>query len=74
MSVYPFVRDAAFEPEIIEVMTGAYEELLGELELADREDPLAEVIAKEVIEAARLGVHDVVEMRLWVLNSLDKPH
>jgi hypothetical protein len=74
MNVYPLMRDAVFEPEIIRVMTGAYEELLGELELADRDDPLAEVIAKEVIEAARLGVHDVVEMRLWVLNSLGKPH
>ena len=48
--------------------------MLGELRLADRDDALAEVIAKEVIEAARLGVDDVVEMRLWVLNSLDKPH
>jgi hypothetical protein len=74
MNVYPLMREAVFEPEIIRVMTGAYEELLGELELADRDDPLAEVIAKEVIEAARLGVHDVVEMRLWVLNSLGKPH
>jgi hypothetical protein len=74
MNVYPFLRDAVFEPEIIQVMAGAYEELLGELELADRDDPLAEVIAKEVIEAARLGVLNVVEMRLWVLNSLGKPH
>jgi hypothetical protein len=31
---------------------GASEELLGELQLADRDDPLAEVIAKEVIERA----------------------
>jgi hypothetical protein len=74
MTVYPFVRDAAFEPEIIEVMTGAYEELLGELKLADRDDPLTEVIAMELMEAARLGVHDVAEMRLWVLNTLGRPH
>ena len=74
MNVYPFLRDAVFDPEIIQVMAGTYEEVLGELKLADRDDPLAEVIAKEVIEAARLGVHDVVEMRLWVLNSLGKPH
>ena len=74
MSVFPFLREAVFEPEIIQVMAGTYEEVLGELKLADRDDPLAEVIAKEVIEAARLGVDDVVEMRLWVLNSLDKPH
>jgi hypothetical protein len=74
MAVYPFLRDAVFEPEIIQVMTGTYDELLGELELTDRDDPLAEVIAKEVIEAARLGVQDVAEMRQWVLNSLGKLH
>jgi hypothetical protein len=74
MTVYPLERNSVFEPEIIQVMAGVYEEVLGELRLADRDDPLAEVIAKGVIEAARLGVDDVVEMRLWVLNSLDKPH
>jgi hypothetical protein len=72
MTVY--LREAVFDPEIIQVMAGAYEELLGALELANRDDPFAEVVAKEVIEAARLGVHDIVEMRLWVLNSLGKPH
>jgi hypothetical protein len=74
MTVYPFLREAVFEPEIIQVMAGTYEKLLGDLELVDRDDPLAEAIAKEVIEAARLGVHDVAEMRLWVLNALGKPH
>ena len=74
MTVYPLERNSVFEPEIIQVMAGVYEEVLGELRLADRDDALAEVIAKEVIEAARRGVDDVVEMRLWVLTSLDKPH
>ena len=73
MTVYPLERNSVFEPEIIQVMAGVYRSV-GELRLADRDDALAEVIAKEVIEAARLGVDDVVEMRLWVLNSLDKPH
>ena len=74
MTVYPLAREAVFGPEIIQVMAGVYEVVLGDLELADRSDPFAEVIAKEVIEAARLGMHDVAEMRLWVLNSLGKPH
>ena len=74
MTVYPLERNSVFEPEIIQVMAGVYEQVLGALELADRNDPFAEVIAKEVIEAARQGVHDGVEMRLWVLNSLGKPH
>ena len=65
MTVYPLERNSVFEPEIIQVMAGVYEEVLGELRLADRDDALAEVIAKESIEAARRGVDDVVEMRLW---------
>ena len=67
-------REAVFEPEIIQVMAGAYEELLGDLELLDRNDPFTEVVAKEVIEAARLGLHDVPAMRQWVLDTLGKPH
>ena len=55
-------------------MTGTYEKLMDDLELVDRDDPLTEVIAKGVIEAARLGVHDGAEMCLSVLNALGKPH
>jgi hypothetical protein len=70
MSVSLFVREAVFGPEIIKVMTGAFEELLGDLEVADRNDPFAEVIAKEVLRAARLGVRDVAEMHRQVLCAL----
>jgi hypothetical protein len=70
MGVSPFVREAVFDPEIIQVMAGAYEELLGDLEVADRNDPFAEVIAKEVLRTARLGVYDVAEMHQRVLRSL----
>ena len=53
MTVYPLERNSVFEPEIIQVMAGVYEEVLGELRLADRDDALAEVIAKEVRAAGR---------------------
>ena len=72
MGVSPFVREAVFDPEIIQVMAGAYEELLGDLEVADRNDPFAEVIAKEVLRAARLGLRDVAEMHQQVLGTLGK--
>jgi hypothetical protein len=73
MTVYPFMRNVVFEPETIQVMAGAYEELLGALQLADRNDPFTEVVAKEVIEIARLGVRDAEEIRQRVLNTLGKP-
>jgi hypothetical protein len=72
MSVSPFIREAVFDPEIIRVMAGAFEELLGDLEVADRNDPFAEVIAKELLRAARLGVRDVAEMHQRVLDTLGK--
>jgi hypothetical protein len=72
MSVSPFIREAVFDPEIIQVMAGAFEELLGDLEVADRNDPFAEVIAKELLRAARLGVRDVAEMHQRVLDTLGK--
>jgi hypothetical protein len=72
MTVYPLERNLVFEPEIIQVMAGAYEELLGALQLADRNDPFSEVVAKEVIELARLGVRDAAEIRHRVLNTLGK--
>jgi hypothetical protein len=70
MGVSPFVREAVFDPEIIQVMAGAYEELLVDLEVADRNDPFAQVIAKEVLRAARLGMRDVAEMHQQVLGTL----
>jgi hypothetical protein len=39
MLVSPFVRDAVYDPEIIKVMVGAYEELLGDLELTKSAKP-----------------------------------
>ena len=72
MGVSPFVREAVFDPEIIKVMAGAFEELLGDLEVADRNDPVAQVIAKEVLRAARLGLRDVAEMHQQVLGTLGK--
>ena len=74
MTIYPFARHVVFDPEIIQVMAGAYEELLDDLHLADRDDPFTAVVAKAVIEVARLGVCDAAEMRQRVLNTLGKPH
>jgi len=74
MTVYPFVRHVVFDPEIIQVMAGAFEELLGDLHVADRDDPFAAVVAKAVIEVARLGVRDAAEMRQRALSTLGKLH
>ena len=73
MTIRTLSRSAVFEPETIQVMAGAYEEVLALLQLPDPNDPFTEVVAKEVIELARLGLRDVAEMRQRVLNTLGKP-
>jgi len=53
-----FIGDASFAPEQIAAMGDAFSNALNALKLSDREDPLAELVAKKVIEIARLGERD----------------
>jgi hypothetical protein len=52
-----FIGDASFTPEQVEAMSEAFTAALVELGL-DRQEPLAEMIAKKIIEIARLGERD----------------
>jgi hypothetical protein len=65
-------REAVFEPETLQIMATAYEDSVRFLHVADSTDPLNEVIAKEVIETARLGIREPTEMCRRVLSALGK--
>jgi hypothetical protein len=65
-------REAVFEPETLQAMATAYEDSIRFLHVADRTDPLNEIIAKEVIETARQGVREPIEMRRRVLSAFAK--
>jgi hypothetical protein len=52
MAIYPLLKNSAFGPEEIKVLTTAYEDALRTLRLADRADPATEIIAKKIIEFA----------------------
>jgi hypothetical protein len=51
-------QGASFEPEAIAAMTAAYQAILKELRLSDREDAGTLMVAKRVIEVAALGERD----------------
>ena len=70
MAIYRLLRESTFEPEALEAMGRAYENLLGDLGLADRNDPFTEIIAKEVIQVASRGVRNTTEIRAQVLAAL----
>lgn len=66
-----FPNETSFEPETIDAMGQAYELLLHDLGLTDRNDPLTDIIAKEIVKVASRGARDAGEMRVKVLAALD---
>ena len=70
MAIYRLLQHQAFEPEVIAAMTAAYEDTLRALRLADRADPITEILAQRIIEFAQRGERDPVRLRDLVLQSL----
>jgi hypothetical protein len=62
VAIYRLLQDSAFEPEVIELMSAAYELALMLIELKDRDDPLTETIARYIIESAQTGERDPQKM------------
>src|SRR5580692_4694268 len=53
--IYRLLQEQAFGPEILDAVTTAFEDILRVLRLTDRNDPLATLIAKRIIEVAQMG-------------------
>jgi hypothetical protein len=70
MAIYRLLQFSAFEPKEITNMTAAYEDALRVLRLADRQDPITELIAKKIIEEAQAGERDPVRLRERALKEL----
>jgi len=64
--------DVWFEPEDIEKLAAAFELALSKLELRDRQDPLAVVLAKFIIELAKEGERDPDKLCDGALKILRK--
>ena len=58
MAIYRLLKFSAFDPEEIACMTAAYEDALRVLQLANRQDPITELVAKKIIDVAQLGERD----------------
>ena len=70
MAIYRLLKFSAFEPEAITRMTTAYEDALCVLGVADRQDPVTEIIAKKIIEIAQKGERDPVRLCQRALAEL----
>jgi hypothetical protein len=58
----------SFGPDEIAVMTTAFDRILHDLKLKDRDDPIVEMVAKLVIELVRNGERDPEVLRKHVLG------
>jgi hypothetical protein len=71
VAIYRLLQQSAFEPDDVERMASAYEQALIELGLADRNDPLTEVLAKLIVEVAQTGEKDSKTICARALNQLN---
>jgi hypothetical protein len=68
--IRPFIGDASFTPEQVMALNDAFNSALAELNLTDRQDPLAEIVAKKIIEIARGGERDPERLRELALKDI----
>ena len=72
MAIYRLLRNHAFGPDEIKVLTTAYEEVLRTLRLQNRADPVTEMIARKIIELAQCGERDPTRLREHAIRSLSE--
>jgi len=70
MAIYRILQQSAFTPEQIRPMVAAYEDCLRILKLADRSDPITEIVAKTIIEIAQTGERDSARMCRLALERI----
>jgi hypothetical protein len=70
MAIDRLLEVGTFDPEMIACMTAAYEGALRVLGLADRQDPITELVAKKIIKVTQLGERDPARICERALNEL----
>jgi hypothetical protein len=68
--IYPLLKDSAFGPNEIKVLSSAFEAALRDLNLVDRADPATELVAKRIIELAQQGERDPLRLREGAVRGL----
>jgi hypothetical protein len=70
MPIDQLLEGCSFDSETIIVITEAFETACRDLRLIDRRDPLTEVLALKIIEAAQTGERDPNRIRQQAMDSL----
>jgi hypothetical protein len=73
VTIHRLLQHTAFNQDDIDRMVAAYEHCLQIVGLADRSDPIAERIARQIVEIAQTGERDPAVVSRQVLAALQLP-
>ena len=65
----PFSEQEIFGPDTVAVLAAALEDAVRQLRLVDRNDPAVTMVAKTIIELARRGERDPIQLRDQAIQS-----
>ena len=67
--ITPFLRDQAFEPEVLKTMADAFTEACRALGLKQRDDKMTAMVARHVIQLAERGVRTKTALYLLTVKE-----
>jgi hypothetical protein len=68
--LYRLLQNAAFDPDAVAAMSAAFEEACRTLGLAERSDPLCNLVAEKILECAGTGERDPIRLRECALQAI----
>jgi hypothetical protein len=69
MPIYRLLERGTFRPETAAILGHVFEDVLKELRLVKRQDPVTELIAEKLIELANAGEHDPARLKQRTLQA-----
>jgi hypothetical protein len=73
MPIHRLIQNLSFNRADIDRLAAAYEEALRALHISDRDDPINQVIARRIIERARVGARDPADLCKMAIKDLMVP-
>jgi hypothetical protein len=73
MPIYRLLENIPMGPEEISRLTTAYEQALRTIGIVDRDDPLAELLARKIIEIAQTGVREPSDISTLAIKEIGIP-
>jgi hypothetical protein len=73
MPIYRLLQNMPMGPEEISRLTTAYEQALRTIGIVDRDDPLAGLLARKIIEIAQTGVREPSDISTLAIKEIGIP-